>query len=756
MKKHITIFSSLLLLSLSSCFQPINDSTTSSENPVSTSVEPSSESENSSSEGSSVEESSSQPHIDPDKCTHNYHIDKKLKPTETTDGLLVEQCGLCNNKRETTIPKLDSTSYTVTPLTTNCEHGNGHRYSSDTYGTYDVTDDTRTLHSDYGTVCEYCHKQIGEFNFTDVGTVNCLGYPRLYQLSEYWNNAWLLGGDDGTIKVRRSTNKGTSWSSQVIASFMNGYSCANVDFFELPNHDIICSFRAIGNDDGSGNVVTNRKYRRKLHFSISKDGGASWQDGEDIVDNYEIAPVYNKTEQFAFETMRAEGRLGFFEPYVDLINNVPTVVYADDYTTALTRGDKTVTYAYKTQYLMAQTYDMESNSFSSDRKILIDGSANKSPTGSGLKARISRDGMPVFDRMSDGTYVMVYEGTYRDNDYNTLTGETLSEAHPFEIMMSYSKDGITWSNPVEIYTPHNNLSKSSAPFVCVTDDDQLIISFQTDEDAVPTYVGDAYSVMKCIISKPGIAIEEINRDSFYSVTNVNNTPVGGSSLWNGMMYTDGKIYCCSSGCVVRCSEIPLYADPNDYSVHVDGDAHPIATNNSSLFTSYTSNGSYNPTFSASGISLDNEIACEQKVIINDTNMPNEYQVDFTISSIAARDVNGGLYIGATNPSNSTDAINAININFERAVNSKIWSVKGYKFNQGYDGNFATKTGINSDKYDINVRIVVKDDNVKVCINDNHYALLNTTIPSGYISTGLIGFRNQGTSKFVVSDIVLTY
>ncbi len=485
-------------------------------------------------------------------CEHNYHIVYKTNPTEETAGEIKYQCGLCGDSYTDQIPLLNEENYTVTSLTTSCNHGAGHKYESETYGVYEITDNTRTEHSTYGGVCSVCNELVGEFVFKDHGTQTCLGYPRLYKLSEHWNNAWLLGGDNGRIMVRRSTDGGQSWSSEIGVSYLPEYSCANVDFFELANHDIICSYRAIGKD-----VSQDVEFNRKLHFSISHDGGVSWVDGGDIVDNYQVAESKGVNKGDTIYHMGRETRLGFFEPYMELINNVPTVVYADDFTPSIEKavGDS-IAENYKTQYLVTQTYDMKTNSFSKERRIIMNGALEKSV--SNLKPRYSRDGMPVIAPYKKG-YVMVFEGTYRDNDYFILTGETLTEYHPFEIMLSYSNDGISWSNPIEIYTPHNNNSKSSAPFVCVTDDDRLIISFQTDEDSVRFgQVGDSFSVMKCIISKPGVELEDLNQNSFYALSNPNNTPIGGASLWNGMMIDNGKLYTCSSGCKIRVSNIPIY------------------------------------------------------------------------------------------------------------------------------------------------------------------------------------------------------
>ena len=85
--------------------------------------------------------------------------------------------------------------------------------------------------------------------------------------------------------------------------------------------------------------------------------------------------------------------------------------------------------------------------------------------------------MPVATTMRDGTYVLIFEGTYRDHDYPILTGKYLGHHKWFEILISYSKDGVNWSNPVEIYVSKNNSTKSSAAFILCTDNNQLIVSF---------------------------------------------------------------------------------------------------------------------------------------------------------------------------------------------------------------------------------------------------------------------------------------
>ena len=104
----------------------------------------------------------------------------------------------------------------------------------------------------------------------------------------------------------------------------------------------------------------------------------------------------------------------------------------------------------------------------------MDGTMKRKPIGSEIKKRISRDGMPSINKMKNGKFVLVFEGTYRDRRYPLLTRESLDEYHSFEILLGYSNDGIIWSNPVEVYTSHYNLSKASAPYVVSTDNNQLL------------------------------------------------------------------------------------------------------------------------------------------------------------------------------------------------------------------------------------------------------------------------------------------
>jgi hypothetical protein len=71
--------------------------------------------------------------------------------------------------------------------------------------------------------------------------------------------------------------------------------------------------------------------------------------------------------------------------------------------------------------------------------------------------------------------------------------------------------------------------------------------------------------MKVMISKSNIDIKDINKDSFYALCNNNNSPINGTSIWNGMMIMNNILYTFSSDNLIKYSEIPIYADPKLYN-----------------------------------------------------------------------------------------------------------------------------------------------------------------------------------------------
>ena len=118
-----------------------------------------------------------------EKCREPfYHLDKKVDPTEEKDGYVIYQCGMCGYKKEEVIPKLSNEHYHVEEITYNCIHGNGKRYTSEQYGTYEVSDNMRSKHTIYGDVCEVGGHRVGEVKFSNRSTTAFAADPRLHQL----------------------------------------------------------------------------------------------------------------------------------------------------------------------------------------------------------------------------------------------------------------------------------------------------------------------------------------------------------------------------------------------------------------------------------------------------------------------------------------------------------------------------------------------------------------------------------------------
>ena len=344
------------------------------------------------------------------------------------------------------------------------------------------------------------------------------GYPRLVQLND---KSWLLGYDNGKIQVKKSLDKGKTWTNPVLASFHDDAICANVDFFQLPDNRVLCAYRTIGKHD-------KNPLLRGIFCSISEDNGASWKPYNTIVSNTE--PGYDAT---AVKHALSQGyNVGFYEPFMGIIDGKITVMYADDFSPMIENVHGNPSLNYKCQQIVSKQLvgDKWINP-----TIVMDGATRKSVGGN---ERLSRDGMPVFATRSDGTAFLVFEGTYRDNP---STGNIR-----FEILIASSKDGKTWSSPKELFVPSGTGTKASAPFICIDGNDNAYISFQTDEDAFlhSKQTGDKASFFKCLFAgNIPTPIPDNIKDLVSPAQNPFNLKPGEVALWNCLADLDNEIFC---------------------------------------------------------------------------------------------------------------------------------------------------------------------------------------------------------------------
>ncbi|GEM_PF-2033626 len=541
--------SSVISSSITDSSSPSKGSSSASSDTASSSISSSVSDESSSS--SSDSSSSSQ------TCQHNFNVVSSQNPTEQADGYINYKCDKCSETYTKTLPKLSSDSYSVTVTDATCTSNKITEYKSDEYGNYRVeAENSKLHHTTYGGLCQTCNQTINNLYFDGAGTqvTDGGGYPRLYTIKD---GTILCGWDTGKIVVAKSTDNGATWSDavQISPADFNDYNCANVSFYQMSSGEILCSYRVQANFTSAD--TEGRLYKREIHTSISRDNGVTWQYLGLVSGayNYKAEPkahvdVTNKKHSDVNNAIKAYPNAGVFEPFMGEINGEIVCWYADDITPLLEAQRKGANQAetyrlnYETQYIFQKTLNLSTMTWT-NRRIIHDGTIVKSCVD-GI-ADYSRDGMPVFAKLNlpehEGWYVSVIEGTYRRRqDWGS---------HPFIILMSLSKDyGQTWSTPKEVYVPRYDTTKASAPYVVATEDDRLIISFQTEEDcSMAGLIGDkhpdAVSVMKVMISDGTPVDEIVGNENFYDAVNPFNAPPGSCTSWNGMMIADNELWCCT-------------------------------------------------------------------------------------------------------------------------------------------------------------------------------------------------------------------
>ncbi len=317
--------------------------------------------------------------------------------------------------------------------------------------------------------------------------------PRVYTLS----SGELIAGYETSsgIKTMISADNGRSWKAEAAASFAPDKNCANVNFFASGGR-LYMAYRAIGD--------TTDGYYTSLRVSVSDDLGRSWEHHSTVCEYIEPSHKFK----------------GVWEPCLGEIDGKLTCFYANDFPSVTSM-----------QNIESLTW---TGSDWSDRLVVSDG-----------KSHDSRDGMPVWIRLADGTYAMVIESSH-----SRISG------HPFVIRLMFSDDGKKWSAPRTVYIPVTAGSKAGAPGIAELPTGQLVISFQTDEDA--STKGDSTSVMKTVISD-GTEYRKLGTSNFSASDNVFGTPDGESSAWTGIWYCDGYLYAAAgtrSGSQLNVIQIP--------------------------------------------------------------------------------------------------------------------------------------------------------------------------------------------------------
>ena len=261
--------------------------------------------------------------------------------------------------------------------------------------------------------------------------------PRVYRMK---NGSLIAAAETkGGIRVFSTEDDGFTWREAGSGSFTPDLACANPEFFELPDGQVLLAHRAVGKRENGFYTC----------IRVNIGDGRSFRP-------HSVVAEYSEGDG---------GFRGVWEPCLGLLNGVLTCFYANDSTS--------VTPQQNIEYMQ-----WDGNKWG-NRTVVCNGVEHD-----------SRDGMPVWIPLSSGGYALVIESTHLRNEVGK---------HPFVIQLLCSEDGKKWSDPVDIYIPKTEHSKAGAPWIAELPDGRLVVSFQTDEDK--TVKGDRTSVMKTMVSE---------------------------------------------------------------------------------------------------------------------------------------------------------------------------------------------------------------------------------------------------------------
>ncbi len=308
-------------------------------------------------------------------------------------------------------------------------------------------------------------------------------YPRLYKLAD----GTLLCGIDGYCF--RSEDEGLTWSSGY--DYRRNYAvrnsegvfqltCANTAFYQLSDGTLLAAYRATGYIDKAKSVFCT-----KILVSQSTDGGKRWNAHSTICEYYD----YNGKTR------------GVWEPHFGMIDGVLTCFYAND-------SFDVVEKYQNIEYLQWINGEW------TNRTIVSNGDDHS-----------SRDGMPVWQRLSSGKYICAIEGW--------VPGGTA-----LCIKLLWSDDGVNWSKPTIVYRAKNGTC--GAPYVVELPTGQLYITFQTNENfngSVPLDEPKMYGIIS-----DGTPVESIKAKNFSKPENVFGLADGEYGKWNSIYLSDNYLY----------------------------------------------------------------------------------------------------------------------------------------------------------------------------------------------------------------------
>ena len=343
------------------------------------------------------------------------------------------------------------------------------------------------------------------------------------------------------IRVTFSEDEGKHWSDDTLIIDYTGtpYNPANcAPYVDAQTGVIYVCFRAPNyNPDGT--------YTASIKYVTSSDNGRTWS-----------APINVAT---ATVTSNEEGG-GMWEPTIYRTDGRIRIYYCSTEVkqgdgqvyvnggTKFERHDDTFPYVISrsVQNIVMHELDEQTSEWSG-AVCTQDGYSHIPYEIDEEKGYHGRDGMQSIGQLPDGSYVMVVESS----KYNLASRYGMTR-YPMVVDISFSLDGVHYSDPRTIVFPRKTPYVCGAPWVAVLPDGRVAVCYQSNN-----YVGDLSAEkyeetrqVELVVSKKSISYED--RDSISPADFERYLPLDNFNSdvtynhWNGLYYSKGKLYVLSN------------------------------------------------------------------------------------------------------------------------------------------------------------------------------------------------------------------
>lgn len=132
-------------------------------------------------------------------------------------------------------------------------------------------------------------------------------------------------------------------------------------------------------------------------------------------------------------------------------------------------------------------------------------------------------------------------------------------------------------------------------------------------------------------------------------------------------------------------------------------------------------------------------------IMADLALATPYVVELSIAPYEANgQINGGVYLFASNVAKDQDQIKAYNVQIEKEAGANTYRISVFKFNSGFLGSIASVTRVMSDTGVVDLHILVTEEKVFIYVDGSRNLALEFTVDSSFITetTADVGIRSQ--------------